>query len=64
VDSPELIERIRTVKFSTVRLVPGYDEREVDAFLDKLIETLGTGGRLDPAEVRDARFATTRFRPG
>jgi DivIVA domain-containing protein len=36
----------------------------VDKFLDKLAADLGEFGRLDPAEVRDVKFSTTRLRPG
>jgi DivIVA domain-containing protein len=31
---------VRTVRFSTVRLKPGYDEREVDAALDLYVAEL------------------------
>ena len=63
-DAEALIELIRAARFSTTRLQPGYDEEEVDKFLDKLIADLGDGGRLDTAEVRDMKFSTTRLRPG
>jgi DivIVA domain-containing protein len=63
-DAAALIERIRTARFSTTRLQPGYDEQEVDKFLDKLVEDLGEGGLLDLAAVRDVTFSTTRLRPG
>jgi DivIVA domain-containing protein len=59
-----LIQRIKKVQFSTTRLRPGYDEREVDNYLDMLIEVLSTGGQLDQAELRNPQFATTRLRPG
>jgi DivIVA domain-containing protein len=60
----ELIRRIKAAQFSTTRLSPGYDEEEVDIFLDNLIAVLGEGGRLDQSKLRDVRFATTRLRPG
>jgi DivIVA domain-containing protein len=63
-DAEALIERISTARFSTTRRGPGYDEQEVDTFLDKLIAGLNEGGRLDPAEVRGIMFTTTRLRPG
>jgi DivIVA domain-containing protein len=63
-DAAALIERIRTVTFGTTRLQPGYDEEEVDKFLDKLIADLGDDGRLHPDAVRDVTFSTTRLRPG
>jgi DivIVA domain-containing protein len=60
-----LIERIKNVQFSTTRLVPGYDEQEVDTFLDKLVAALSEDGQLDRSELRDIRFSTTRrLRPG
>jgi DivIVA domain-containing protein len=59
-----LVERIKNVRFGTVRLAPGYDEEEVDVFLDTLVAALGGDGQLDRSELRDARFKTTRIRPG
>lgn len=59
-----LIERIKNVKFSTTRFAPGYDEEEVDTFLDKLVTVLGEGGQLDRSELRDIKFSQTRLRPG
>jgi len=59
-----LVERIKNVRFGTVRLAPGYDEEEVDVFLDTLVAALGGDGQLDRSELRDARFTTTRIRPG
>jgi DivIVA domain-containing protein len=59
-----LIERIKNIKFSTTRLAPGYDEEEVDAFLDKLVAVLSEDGQLDRSGLRDVQFSTTRIRPG
>ncbi|MGH3253844.1 MAG: DivIVA domain-containing protein [Streptosporangiaceae bacterium] len=59
-----LIERIENVKFSTVRLVHGYDEAEVDAFLDRLVACLSEDGRVDRSELRDTHFSRTLLRPG
>jgi DivIVA domain-containing protein len=59
-----LIERIKTVTFSTTRLSPGYDEEEVDVFLDKLVAALSRDGQIDRSELRDVRFSRTRMRPG
>jgi DivIVA domain-containing protein len=50
--------------FSTVKFSAGYEEEDVDNFLDKLIAVLGASGELDPGLVRNAQFATTRLRPG
>ena len=59
-----LTQQIDNVAFRTTRLSPGYDEEEVDAFLDKLATVLSEGGQPDQAELRNARFASTRLRPG
>ncbi len=59
-----LIDRIEHSRFSTTRLSPGYDEEEVDDFLDKVIAVLSQGGQPDQGELRAARFTTTRLRPG
>jgi DivIVA domain-containing protein len=59
-----LIERIKHVRFSTTRLGRGYDEEEVDVFLDKLVAALSGDGQLDRSELRGVRFSTTRLRPG
>ena len=59
-----LIERIKNVRFSTTRLAPGYDEEEVDTFLDKLVAALNQDGQVDRSELREVRFSRTRLRPG
>jgi DivIVA domain-containing protein len=59
-----LIERIKTVRFSTTRISPGYDEEEVDVFLDKLVAALGQDGQVDRPELREVQFSTTWMRPG
>jgi DivIVA domain-containing protein len=66
VDGAILAEWIETRKFSTTRLRPGYDEEEVDAFLDAIRDTfLGTREpSLTPEEIRNKQFSTTRLRPG
>jgi DivIVA domain-containing protein len=52
------------VRFSTVRLTCGYDELEVDAFLDKLMTDLSDNGQQHRSELRNVRFTTTLLRPG
>jgi DivIVA domain-containing protein len=60
-----LIERIKNVRFSTTRLAPGYDEKEVDTFLDKLLAALSEDGHFDRLELLDIRFTKRRrLRPG
>jgi DivIVA domain-containing protein len=60
----DLIDRIQNAKFRTTRLSPGYDEEEVDAFLDRLVGILRGSDLPDYGEVRNVEFATTRRRPG
>jgi len=59
----QLIGLVRNVQFGTTRLDVGYDEQEVDAFLDKMIVALREN-RARPSEVNKSVFATTRMRPG
>jgi DivIVA domain-containing protein len=59
-----LIEQIDNAKFSTTRLSAGYDEMEVDEFLDRLIAILRGGGQPDQEQLHNVRFAATRLRPG
>ncbi|MDA0636264.1 DivIVA domain-containing protein [Nonomuraea sp. MCN248] len=58
--------RVEKVVFRPGRLGTGYDEDEVDAFLDRIVATLrGTTGRpVTAEEVREVKFATVVFRPG
>jgi DivIVA domain-containing protein len=62
-ETDRLIGLVRNVRFVTTRLTEGYDEREVDAFLDRLIVQLRER-RARSADIRGARFRTTRVRPG
>ncbi len=58
-----LVGLIRNVQFSATRLGAGYDEEEVDAFLDATITALREN-RARPSEVKGAAFAGTRMRAG
>ena len=60
----DLIERIQNAKFRTTRLSPGYDEEEVDNFLDWVVAILRESGLPDPEELRTVQFTTRRLRPG
>jgi DivIVA domain-containing protein len=60
----DLIERIKNAQFRTTRWSPGYDEEEVDNFLDRLVAILRDSGRPALEELRTVQFATTRLRPG
>jgi len=61
-----LAKRVEAKRFTTTRLRPGYDEEEVDAFLDAIRDTfLGTRKpSLTTADIRGKQFSTTRLRPG
>jgi DivIVA domain-containing protein len=59
----ELVERIRSVRFSPVRLREGYDMAEVDRLLDAVGDSAARGVAPGP-EVTAARFSRTRFREG
>ena len=51
---------IRNAQFRTIRLAAGYDEQEVDAFLDELAERVRRGEPVG----RPPKFSQTRLRPG
>lgn len=62
---------VREKRFATTRLTTGYNEQEVDDFLDRAeftLEVLWQGrpdrATLTAAEVERIQFATTRARPG
>ncbi|WP_046470447.1 DivIVA domain-containing protein [Allosalinactinospora lopnorensis] len=64
-------EDVRNRKFATTRLTTGYNEQEVDEFLDSAEATLKAllNGHpevapLTSVQVERVRFATTRARPG
>jgi DivIVA domain-containing protein len=58
-----LIGLVRNVQFGPTRLKAGYDERQVDEFLDATIDALRKN-RARASEVKNATFATARLRPG
>jgi len=58
-------------KFQTTRYSAGYDQREVDEFLDRAAASLDAlergdalSGALTAADVRSARFTCTRILTG
>jgi DivIVA domain-containing protein len=61
-------QEVRDIRFNTVRLTEGYDEDEVDAFLDRvllaLVEPVDGPQRLSADDVRNSLFTTTRLREG
>jgi DivIVA domain-containing protein len=62
----EVAKWLETKTFSTTRLRPGYDEIEVDTFLDAVRDTfLGQGNPpVTGNDVKNVLFSTTRLRPG
>jgi DivIVA domain-containing protein len=62
----EVAEWVDRKIFSTTRLRPGYDEEEVDVFLDAIRDSfLGVRGTLLTSdEIRNIKFTKTRLRPG
>jgi DivIVA domain-containing protein len=58
-----LIGLVRNVRFANTWRGGGYDEADVDAFLDQMIVALGTR-RAWAGDARAVRFGATRFRRG
>lgn len=54
---------VRNVRFAPSRMREGYDEAQVDAFLDRMLVELRER-RAMAGDARAARFATTRLRRG
>ncbi|WP_076263575.1 DivIVA domain-containing protein [Intrasporangium flavum] len=65
-DRGTLADELRRARFRTTQMRPGYDEREVDDFLDGLDARLRSGEPAPAitAAVDGARFTTTSFRRG
>jgi DivIVA domain-containing protein len=60
-----LVGWITTAQFGAVRIRKGYDERDVDAFLARVVAGLqGDAAPVGGRDVRDSRFRTVRFRTG
>ncbi|QFG25489.1 DivIVA domain-containing protein [Actinomadura sp. WMMB 499] len=60
-----LISWIQNARFPSVRVRTGYDVRDVDAFLERVIAGLrGTAPPVTPADVRASVFRMTRLSPG
>lgn len=62
-DADQLVGLVRNVRFGTTRLSVGYDEQEVDAFLDKVIVALRED-RARASDVKNVVFSVSRVRPG
>ena len=66
-DRAALIKRIKDVAFRPTRFRRGYDEKDVDDFLDALIASLensSTPFRFTPAQIREREFRQVSFKGG
>jgi DivIVA domain-containing protein len=60
-----LVNWIANVQFGVARVRKAYDERDVDAFLVRVVGGLhGEAPPVSPRDVRDSRFRTVRFGSG
>ena len=60
-----LISRIKNVQFRPTRFRRGYDEREVDDFLDAVVASLAASAvPFTPAQIRDREFRQVSFKGG
>lgn len=60
-----LIDWITSAQFGVVRVKAGYDERDVDAFLTRVVAGLrGDAPPVSGRDVRECRFRTVRFTAG
>ncbi|NKZ04782.1 DivIVA domain-containing protein [Actinomadura latina] len=60
-----LINWIQNARFSSAGLRPGYDVRDVDAFLDRVVAGLrGTAPPVTARDVRETVFRLVRLLPG
>lgn len=63
-DVRAIVDSIRNSRFGTTRR-SGYDEEEVDQFLDRIVDNLTRGERGTLRQLAgEARFTTARLRPG
>ncbi len=65
-DRGTLADELRRARFRTTRVRAGYDEREVDDFLDAVVARLRSEEPAPAlaADVDGARFTTTSLRRG
>lgn len=62
-DGWSLVDAITSVRFKPVRIAIGYDMREVDDLLDRLVDAVRAGLPVRPL-VAAATLGTTRWREG
>jgi DivIVA domain-containing protein len=60
-----LIARIKKVTFTPTRFRGGYDEREVDNFVDAVVASLASSAiSFTPTRIRVEAFSQPRFKGG
>ena len=60
-----LIARIERASFGHTRFHDGYDERDVDRFLDAVVASLASSATpFTPTRIRDEVFGQTRLKAG
>lgn len=57
-------DAITSKTFTTVRFKEGYSTREVDDFLDEIIDRMTTGDHSLARRIKEKTFSNVRFREG
>ena len=57
-------DAITSRTFTTVRFKEGYSAREVDDFLDEIVDRMATGDHSLARRIKEKTFSNVRFRGG
>lgn len=57
-------DAITSRTFTTVRFKEGYSTREVDDFLDEIVDRMATGDHSLARRIKEKTFSNVRFREG
>lgn len=57
-------DTITSRTFTTVRFKEGYSTREVDDFLDEIVDRMATGDHSLARRIKEKTFSNVRFREG
>lgn len=57
-------DAITSRTFTTVRFKEGYSAREVDDFLDEIVDRMTTGDHSLTSRIKEKTFSNVRFREG
>mgnify|MGYP003259671074 FL=1 len=57
-------DAITSRTFTTVRFKEGYSTREVDDFLDEIVDRMATGDHSLARRIKEKTFSNVRFRGG